>query len=115
MKNNVDGQILWGSEGSPDLSKVFQSCMGYANTPGWALLYRKVIDNFQKFENLKVIELGCGLGKVSLLFSLLGAKTTLVDYNEKQLSAARIVHEHFRLNPRIIKGNILNLPEEIRG
>ena len=115
MKKNIDGQGLWGSEDAPDLGKVFQSCIGYASTPGWALLYRKVIDTFQSFENVKVVELGCGLGKVSLLFSLLGAKTTLVDYSEKQLSAARFVHEHFRFNPRIIKGNILNLPEEIRG
>ncbi len=115
MKNNLESQILWGNEGVPDLNRVFQSCVGYASTPGWALIYRKVIDTFQKFENLNVIELGCGSGKVSLLFSLLGAKATLVDYNEKQLSSAKFAHKHFGLNPRIIKGNILNLSEEVRG
>ncbi len=78
-------------------------------------MYRKIIDTFQTFENLNAIELGCGVGKVSLIFSLLEAKITLVDCSDKQLFAAKYIHEHFRLNPRIIKGNILNVSEELRG
>ncbi len=115
MKNNLDGQNLWGREGDQDHNAIFQSLMGYSDTPGWALIYRKVIDTFKKFENLNVIELGCGSAKISLLFSLLGAKTTLVDYSDKQLASAKSAFEHYQLKPRIIKGNILNLPEEVRG
>lgn len=115
MKSNINSQTLWGSKGVPDLNKAFQSCMGFTRTPGFALIYHKIIDTFQTFENLDVIELGCGIGKVSLLFSLLGAKITLVDYSDKQLFAAKYIHEHFHLNPRVIKGNILNISEELRG
>ncbi|MFQ5847668.1 MAG: class I SAM-dependent methyltransferase [Candidatus Methylomirabilales bacterium] len=114
-KNNAGGQMLWGSDAIPNMDSVFHSCMGYASTPGWALIQHEVINAFGSFEGLRTIELGCGLGKVSLLFSLLGAKATLLDYNEKQLAAAQFIHEQFHLSPDIVAANLLHLPERLCG
>lgn len=89
--------------------------MGYARTPGWAFIQGEVRNTFGSFEGLQTIELGCGLGKVSLLFSLLGARTTLLDYSERALGAAKFVHQQFDAHPDIINANLLHLPEKLCG
>ena len=106
---------MWGNDSLPDLSGVFQGCVGYASTPGWALIQRTVLEAFGSFENVRSIELGCGLGKVSILFSLLGAKTSLLDYSEKQIAAAKYVHDRFEVASDVITGNLLDLPAEMSG
>ena len=115
VKCNAEGQSLWGSETIPDMDAVFKSCLGYASSPGWAFIYRQIGRAFGGFEGLRTIELGCGLGKVSLLFSLLGARVTLLDYSEKQLAGAQFIHEQFLLRPEMIKANLLELPERLWG
>jgi len=114
-RNNAAERGLWGDSKAPDIEDVFSSCVGYANTPGWALIHESVVSVFGGFENVKTIELGCGLGKVSLLFSFLGARITLLDYSEKQLSAAGSVHKYFESKARFIKSDILQLPDVLRG
>ena len=114
-RDNAQQAAQWGNDSFPDLSDVFQGCIGYANTPGWALIQRTVIKEFGSFENLRSIELGCGLGKVSILFSLLGAEPSLLDYSEKQITAAKYVHDQFEVNSAITEGNLLELPEELWG
>ena len=114
-KQNLESQSLWGNDIIPDISTVFRSCLGYANCPGWAFVRRSVEDHFTDFKGLKTIELGCGEGKVSLLFSLLGAKTTLVDYSPKQLKRARYIAEKFTVQHIIIEENLLQLPKFFWG
>jgi len=112
---NLNGKTLWGSDQLPDVSQVFQSCMGYAATPAWRFIQQEIESAFGSFEGLQVIELGCGLGKVSLLFSLLGANTTLLDYSERQLSAADYVHQQFHVHPLSINHDLVNLPENLHS
>jgi len=114
-KQNLESQSLWGNDIIPDISTVFRSCLGYANCPGWAFVRRSVEDHFADLKGLQTIELGCGEGKVSLLFSLLGAKTTLVDYSPKQLNRARYIAEKFTVQPVIIEENLLQLPKSFWG
>jgi len=111
---NIDAKELWGDEAPFDISAVFRSCLGYAGCPGWGFIRRSILGVFGGFKGLNVIELGCGEGKVSLLFSLLGARTTLVDYSSKQLERARRVAEKFEVEPIIINDDILNLPHHHR-
>lgn len=115
MKNNDDRGLWFAEEGPPDLCEVFRVCMGYARAPAWAFIHGEVRKAFGNFRGLQTIELGCGLGKVSLLFSLLGAKTCLLDYDEKALSAAKFVHQQFGANPDIINANLLDMPEQLCG
>ena len=110
-RHNEQHQELWGRESLPEMTRVFRSCLGYASCPGWSVMREAVLGHFGGFHDLKTVELGCGEGKVSLLFALLGARTTLVDYSEKQLRHARYVAEKFHMNPEFRLGNVLELPE----
>ena len=64
MKNNAEAQDLWGKDDNLDLQKVFQASMGYAYSHGWSVLYQTILEKYQRFEGLDVVELGCGQGKV---------------------------------------------------
>lgn len=114
--SNIDDRELWFAEGGPpDLGQVFRSCLVYARTPGWAFVQGEVRNTFGSFKGLQTVELGCGLGKVSLLFSLLGARTTLLDYSERALGAAKFVHAQFDTHPDIINADLLHLPKKLCG
>ena len=65
------------------------------------------------FQGLRSVELGSGHGKVSVLFSLLGADVTLIDYNAKQLADALNLHGHFRTSAHAISQNIFDLSKEL--
>ena len=112
---NIHYKRLWGENGNPDISSVFRSCLGYAACPGFAFIKRTIEGLYGTFQGLNTIELGCGLGKVSLLLSLLGAETTLVDYSNKQLKGAEYVFENFEINSTFVKENILRLPMSFSG
>lgn len=115
LRQNSNQKDLWGDDSLPDISAVFRSCLGYANCTGWAFIRRAIEDRFASFDGLRTVELGCGEGKVSILFSLLGAKTTLVDYSPKQLKRAAYVAEKFKVEPSIVEENLLELPKSFFG
>jgi SAM-dependent methyltransferase len=104
---------LWGRDRALDIAAEFRSCIGYANTPAWTFMREHVRRLLGTFRGLRTIELGSGLGKVSVLFSSLGADVTLIDYSAKQLADARSVHEYFRTSAYTIGENILALPKEL--
>jgi len=105
----------WDQNLPVDLSAVFNSCISWASTPGWAEIQRHISKAFGGFHGVSSVELGCGEGKVSLLFALLGATTTLVDYSAQQLDRARYIAQKFDVEPTIVHGNILELPESLCG
>lgn len=111
-RGNEQHQVLWGQDAPPELTPVLRSCLGYASCPGWHAIQEAVLATFSGFDGLRTVELGCGEGKVSLLFALRGAKTTLVDYSDKQLRNARHVAEAFEIEPVFMPGNLLRLPSE---
>lgn len=112
---NLEQKELWGDNLPPDISAVFRACLGYASCPGWVFIRQTIIKIFGTFEGLRTIELGSGDGKVSVLFSLLGAKTTLVDYSPKQLKRAAYVAEKFKMESSIRQENLLELPKSFFG
>jgi hypothetical protein len=52
------------------------------------------------------------LGKVSILFALLGAKTTLVDYSQRQIKAAVFLQNFFGGQPITLNADIFKLSTE---
>ena len=108
-------RTAWDQNLSVDLSAVFHACMSWATTPGWAEIQRSISKAFGGFHGVSSVELGCGEGKVSLLFALLGATTTLVDYSSRQLDRARYIAQKFDVEPTIIHGDILEMPESLCG
>jgi SAM-dependent methyltransferase len=105
----------WARDDVIDISTVFRSCLGYATTPAWAFIQQVVWRTFSGFDGLETIELGCGEGKVSLLFSLLGAKTTLVDNSRAQLERAKDVATQFEVEPFILEQDLLRLPKSFHS
>jgi 2-polyprenyl-3-methyl-5-hydroxy-6-metoxy-1,4-benzoquinol methylase len=115
QEQNCSLKDPWAKEEVIDISTVFRSCLGYATTPGWAFIQQVVRRTFSRFDGLRTIELGCGEGKVSLLFSLLGAKTTLVDNSRVQLERAKHVATQFEVEPSILELDLLRLPKSFHG
>ena len=66
-------------------------------------------------DDLKTIELGCGYGKISLMFGLSGAQAMPFDYNEAALTSAGSAHAKLGLSPRLLRGDLLDLPAELHG
>ena len=66
-------------------------------------------------DDLRSIELGCGYGKFSMLLGIMGARTTLFDYNAEALDAARATHRALDLEPEARFGDLLDLPSEMLG
>ncbi len=108
--SNSEGRHLWGSDNGPDLNREIQSCLEYAESPTWKIIYENIQRSFGDFKDLQPIELGCGLGKVSLLFSILGARATLVDYSQKQIRAAICLHDYLGMQPIAVNKDLLRLP-----
>ena len=113
QEQNATLKDPWARNDVIDISTVFRSCLGYATTPGWGFIQQVVRRTFSGFDGLKTIELGCGEGKASLLFSLLGAKTTLVDNSREQLKRAKYVATRFNIDPSIIEQDLLRLPKSL--
>lgn len=109
-RTNRSGRDQWGMHAGFDLSEVLRSCIGYAESPGWYAIHETVKQSFGGFNGLRTIELGCGLGKMSLLFSLLGADTTLMDYAQTQLGKAEKLADAFNIQRYVLEGNILETP-----
>lgn len=111
--SNLKAQPLWGGNRELDIAAEYRSCIGYAKTPGWTFMREYLRGVLGTFQGLRSVELGSGHGKVSVLFSLLGADVTLIDYNAKQLADALNLHGYFRTSAHAIRQNILDLPKEL--
>lgn len=79
----------------------------------WSMFKGKIKKYFGKSSGmgLKSIEIGCGLGKFSVLLGLWGFRPTLLDTNVSALSHAELLFNHFGLNPELIETDALDLPE----
>jgi SAM-dependent methyltransferase len=111
MKRKIQSDNPWVSETPVNITRVFHSCLGYSMTPAWVSIRQAVREVFGSFAGLRTIELGCGEGKMSLLFSLLGAETTLVDNGPTQIERAKFIARQFFIEPVFIKENVLELPK----
>jgi 2-polyprenyl-3-methyl-5-hydroxy-6-metoxy-1,4-benzoquinol methylase len=91
-----------------------RACLGYANTPGWVFIRSEAQRQFGRLDGLRIIELGCGQGKVSFLFSALGAEVSLLDCNADTVAHAGQLHRGNGGKTKLIVNNLLDLPNEFR-
>lgn len=92
---------------------IFHTLTSWANTPGFGVIKREILKHFGTFKGLRFVELGAGIGKMSILMDILGGQTTLIDYNENALKKAQEVQGFFGCEPDLLLENALALPASI--
>lgn len=112
---NIADRNLWNITEPLDLGFVYFLTLRWVRTPGWMQMREKVKNVFGGFEKLKVVELGSGIGKMSIVMNLLGARTTLVDYNETVIEEAKRIHQAFGCNSEFLVADLLSLPVEFKN
>jgi len=75
---------------------------------GWQEAVRVVLRKGIPINQLKVAEVGCGEGTMSLIFGLLGASVTLLDFNEKVLERTKRVYDLCNCQAKFIKADCLD-------
>lgn len=106
---------LWNIDyGDLNYNNVFSSVLGFTDSPGWFQIREHLTKYFGNLAGLKSIELGCGLGKLSVILNTLGVETTLLDSNLTAIEGAKKVHEFFECNSKFIHSDALDV-EHISG
>lgn len=95
-------------------NSVLSSILGFTDSPGWFRIREHLTKYFGNLAGLKSIELGCGLGKLSVILNTLGVETTLLDFNLTAIEGAKKVHEFFECNSKFIHSDALDV-EHISG
>lgn len=98
-----------------DLNQDKKKLRDEENTVRWKKIEKVVKKNFRTFKNLEVIELGCGLGDISLIMKLKKANVTLVDYSQDALDKAKIRFKAHNVMAKFIQADIFDLPKELNN
>lgn len=86
------------------------------NFLGWQHTVRLILEREIPFNTLKVAEVGCGTGTLSLLFSLMGAFITLIDFNQKVLDKAKDIYSLYGCEAEFIKADCMQPPpDDLKG
>lgn len=115
MENNSNElwDKFWSStnESSDDLFLLKKE----ENSIRWQRIESLVLEKFGTFKNLKVIEIGGGIGTISALMSLKGADITLIDYSEKALERAKEFYMSIDQSVNLKQQDALNLSKDLIG
>lgn len=79
----------------------------------WQRIEKVVLKEFESFNNLKVIEIGAGIGMNAALMAKRGAKVTILDYSENAIMKAREFFKINSLSAEFIKQDALSLPSDL--
>jgi 2-polyprenyl-3-methyl-5-hydroxy-6-metoxy-1,4-benzoquinol methylase len=85
------------------------------NCVRWQRIEKIILKEFGSFNNLKIIEIGAGVGTNAALTAKGGAEVTILDYSENALKKARKFFERNRLPAEFIKCDALSLPVSLLG
>lgn len=113
MKKNTNQlwDNLWKSNTSTE-EDIF-NLLKEENSIRWQRLEKIVLDNFESFEGLKVIEIGAGAGTNAALMAKRGAQVTVLDYSDNALKASRMFFDRNGLSAEFVKQDALSLPVEL--
>jgi 2-polyprenyl-3-methyl-5-hydroxy-6-metoxy-1,4-benzoquinol methylase len=82
----------------------------------WQIFFSRVNKDLSEIKGLKIAEVGCGTGTMSLVLALMGAEATLIDMDERALEAARKMFALYGLSARFVAANAAQAPaEELRN
>lgn len=79
----------------------------------WQRIESLVLKKFGSFSDLKVIELGAGLGTNACLMASKGANVTVLDYSDEALRQAKLFFKANGQKARFVKADILNLSKNL--
>ncbi|MBU1998373.1 MAG: class I SAM-dependent methyltransferase, partial [Candidatus Omnitrophica bacterium] len=107
---------VWTPRHTFSLSEMNSRIKYTTHNHGWEEAIRILDGKGWATSSMKVAEIGSGTGTTSLTFALLGADTTLIDYNEGALEQSRAIYEMYGCKGTFIKEDCLNEPQDnIRG
>jgi len=79
----------------------------------WKRIKEKVLQEFGSFKGLKIIEIGAGIGTVSLLFAMEGADVTVLDYSKKAIDSSKLLFKRKKQVANFIQMDALNLDKKL--
>ena len=105
---------VWRST-SLTATAVWRKMQREDRTLRWRAIREALELHFGQIRGLRTIELGAGTGDISLLLAQAGARTTLLDANERALDIARFQFGVFEIEPEIVIGDFLSLDRALWG
>jgi len=109
MKNTPElWNTIWEGNITPENCKRILRQEEY--TIRWKNIERIVEDKVGTFNNLKVLEIGAGLGTYSALMAKKGADVAVLDYSEKALSRASEFFANNGVSVELLYADALHLP-----
>jgi len=81
----------------------------------WEKAESRILKLFGSFEGLEAVELGSGIGTMSLIMALRGCNVTLVDYSEYALKRARQLFDCFGIDARLVRADALCLSDDFHS
>lgn len=85
------------------------------NSIRWRRIEKIVLQRFGGFKDLRVIEIGAGVGTYSALMAKSGARVKVLDFSDKALERAREFFKRNNLSAEFVKEDALKLPTNMLG
>ena len=85
------------------------------NSIRWQRIEKMVVEEFDTFHNLKVIEIGAGAGTNAVLMAQKGALVTILDYSEQALVRARELFSRNGLTAEFINEDAFSVSQVLSG
>lgn len=89
------------------MNRRLRTCTNYL---GWQHAMRLILEKGVPFSGVKIAEVGCGTGTMSLTFGLLGAAITLIDFSHQVLEQARRIYDLFDCTAEFIQADCMEPP-----
>jgi SAM-dependent methyltransferase len=95
------------------MNRRLRTCTNYL---GWQHAMRLILEKGVPFSGVKIAEVGCGTGTMSLTFGLLGAAITLIDFSHQVLEQARLIYDLFDCTAEFMQTDCMEHPiADLRG
>ncbi len=89
------------------MDRRIRVCTGFLS---WQHIVRIILEKKIPVNCLKIAEVGCGTGTLSLTFGLMGASVTLIDFNQTVLEKAKKIYDLYNCVAEFVKADCLELP-----